>query len=112
MTTTYTWDITSISGLDPDTDGDCETIISASWILTGNDGAHTATITGFTDLNMPMTDGTDPEGLFATLTEAEVIAAVQEALGANTISSYHTNLDASLAAKALPQPITPSLPWA
>jgi len=113
MTITYTWAITSIKGEDPDTDGDLHTITRAYWELTGSDGTNTSTMNGVTPLNIDMSIGNDPEGGYATVTEAAVITAVQEALGVNLINSFKSTINNALYTKSLPSIVTPTtLPWA
>jgi hypothetical protein len=107
--TTYTWTITNISCLDPDMDGDCATIVSASWNLSGNNGTDIVTINGITPLNLSMLDSEDPEALFSTLTEATVITAVQTAIGTNQVNAYHDTIDYMLTPK--PTPVSAPLPW-
>ena len=111
MSTTYTWTITKMGCLDPDEDGDCATITSASWDLSGTDGTNTALINGITPLNVSMLDGEDPEASFSTLSQATVIAAVQAALGINQVNSFYSSIDTILTDLLTPQPISPVLPW-
>jgi len=112
MATTYTWTITSINGMDPDNDNDLDIIKSASWNLTGNNGISISTINGMTPLNITLVEGELPGIHWNVLTEAEVITAVQEALGINAVNSYYAGIDNNLVILESPQPVARTLPWA
>jgi hypothetical protein len=108
MTITYTWAIPNMKCEDTDNDGDCSTIKQANWVLTGTDGTNTSSISGSIPLTVSMAGVNDPEELFATLTEAEVITDVQTVLGVSSITSLETNIANDLYAKSL---LSPVLPW-
>jgi hypothetical protein len=114
MSNTYTWTITKLSCTDPDVDGDCSIISTASWDLSGSDANNTVLINGVTPLNLSMAIGEDNDAAFVTLTQNTVIEAVQTALGTNQVASYYNTIDKGLIDLAIPQPVlvSPVLPWA
>ena len=111
--TTYTWTITNLSCLDPDIDGDCGTLLSASWDLSAIGANNTVMMNGVTPLDISMQDGENPEGLFPALTQASVITYVQDAMGINQVNAYKKTLDDRLVLMDVPAPvvISPVLPW-
>ncbi len=108
MTITYTWTIPNMKCEDADNDGDCSTIKQANWGLTGTDGTNTSSISGSIPLTVSMAGENDPEELFTTLTEAEVITDVQTVLGVDQIALFESNIANDLYEKSL---LSPVLPW-
>jgi len=108
MTITYTWTIPNMKCEDADNDGDCSTIKQANWNLSGTDGTNTSSIAGSVPLTVTMAGENDPEELFATLTEAEVITVVQTVLGVDQIALFESNIANDLYEKSL---LSPVLPW-
>jgi hypothetical protein len=113
MTITYTWTITGLECADPDSDVDCDTIKEATWTLTGNDGTNTSSITGKTSLNIVMSpeEGQTHSDVFALVTEAEIITAVQTVMGTENISNMETNIANKLTELTLPAYVIQTLPW-
>lgn len=113
MTITYTWTITSLECADPDSDVDCDTIKEAHWTLTGNDGTNSSSITGKTPLTIAMEpgEGQTPSDVFALVTEADIITAVQDVMGTENIGNMETNIANTLTELTLPAYTTPALPW-
>ena len=114
MTITYTWTITGLECVDPDSDVDCDAIKTAIWTLTGNDGTNSSSITGKTPLNIAMEpgEGQTPSDVFALVTEANIITAVQTVMGTENVDNMKTNIANNLTAQAEPVYVTPDLPWA
>ena len=108
MTITYTWTITTIKCEDPDNDGNCETIKNIDWTLTGTDGVNTSTISDSLPANILMAGETEPDELWPTLTEKEMIVTVQAALGAEQVVILCDNIDKDLYTKSL---LNATLPW-
>jgi len=113
MTTTYTWNITKLECSDADNDGHCDIIISADWMISGNNGNNISTVTGRTPLNIVISagEGLTEDEVFANVTESEVINSIQTVLGTQTISQYQTNINNELDRLDLPAPVIPPLPW-
>jgi hypothetical protein len=113
MTITYTWAITGLECVDPDADNDCDTIKSASWTLTGDNGTNHSSITGKTSLDIVMSPGegqTVPD-VYALVTEADIITAIQSAMGSENVNHMKTNLAYTLAVPVTPVLIEKPLPW-
>jgi hypothetical protein len=115
MTITYTWAITGLECADPDSDVDCDSIKSASWSLTGNDGTNQSSIASKTSLDIAMTpgEGQTVSDVFALVTEADIIAAIHAVMGTDTINNMKANIANNLTIQAMPVPvlITTTLPW-
>ena len=118
MPNTYTWKIDSIQCekdtlLDPDVKTDCDIIKSVMWTLTGSNGTVLNSFAGETVINFP----TVPEGaeannsVFNALTEAEVITAVQTALGSTQIDAIKAHMNSDLL-YSVGVTSNPTLPWA
>lgn len=118
MATTYTWTVTSLE-CGTDLDLDCDVIERASWILSGNDETNTSSVSGSVPINLSMAveQGHEEGERYNTLTEAEVITAIQTALGTNWVASLQSDIDKDLYIKSLQTPpaptvvISPPLPW-
>ena len=113
MTITYTWTINSLECADPDNDVDCDTIKSANWTLTGTDGNVTSSIAGKSSLEITMTpgEGQIPSDVFALVTEADIIAAVQTVMGTENVNNMKTNIANNIILLSAPVYNTPALPW-
>jgi hypothetical protein len=113
MAITYTWLITSIECNTPDADADCDIITSASWRLIGTDGDYSSFSFGTSPLNivLEVTPGTLELEAYNALTEAEMITAVQTALGEEQITSLEAEIAERIQQQVAPTTISPPLPW-
>ena len=118
MATTYTWTVASLE-CGTDIDLDCDVIKRVSWTLTGTDGTNTSSVSGNVPVNISMASevGQEEDERYNTLTESEVIIAIQNALGTNWIASLQAEIDNDLYIKSLQTPpaqekvVSPPLPW-
>ena len=114
MAITYTWTITALQCITPDADNDCDTLNSASWKLTGTDGTYSSFTTGSTPLNMVLETipGQAQYDAYNALTEAEIITALQTALGGEQIAILEAILAIEIQKQNTPATIIyPPLPW-
>jgi hypothetical protein len=113
MAITYTWLITSIECSTPDADADCDIIKSATWRLIGTDGTYSSFSFGTAPLNivLEVTPNTAEFAAYNALTEAEIITAVQTALGEEQITSLKAGIDERIQQQVAPTNISPPLPW-
>jgi hypothetical protein len=108
MTISHNW---TVSQLDcyPEYEGHTDVVFVCHWRMDGTDGKHTAGVYGTVDLTL------DPETAFtpyASLTQAQVIGWVQDALGEEQVASYEENVANQIAALVNPPVVSPALPWA
>jgi hypothetical protein len=96
-----------IASLDRELPSGCCT--TAHWTASKTDGTHTASSYG--TVALPHKDHDDPDFVpYEDLTEAQVLAWVQEAVGEEQLAALELNLDNQLA--ALANPVTASgTPW-
>jgi hypothetical protein len=107
MANTYTWTIEAMKCC-PERDGQTNVVTSVGWMLSATDGAgHGAMKSGSQEVPLH-----DPFVPYASLTEAQVIQWVQDALGAEVIAAMKATLDAVIAEQVNPTVIVPALPWA
>jgi hypothetical protein len=82
---------------------------TAHWTASKTDGTHTASSYG--TVALPHKDHDAPDFVpYEDLTEAQVLAWVQEAMGEEQLAALELNLDNQLAALANPTSAT-GLPW-
>jgi hypothetical protein len=105
---THTWIIEQLDCY-PERDGHTDVVFTAHWRLNGTDGANAATVYGSVGLTY---DADQPFTPYAELTQTQVIAWVQAALGSEQAQTLTDNVAAQLAALANPPVVVPPLPWA
>ena len=108
MANTYTWVIEAMD-CKPQEDGQTDVVITVHWRLNGTDGINTATVYG--TVGLTYTQGS-PLTPYADLTQGQVIAWTQDALGDEQVASLEANVAAQLANLANPPVVSPPLPWA
>ena len=107
MTVTNTWTVAQMDAY-PEYEGHSDVVFTVHWRLDGTDGEHTAGVYGSVGLTL------DPEATYtpyASLTQAQVIGWVQDALGEEQVASYEENVANQIAALVNPPVVTPALPW-
>jgi hypothetical protein len=93
--------------LDRELPSGCCTV--AHWTASKTDGTHTASSYG--TVALPHKDHDDPDFVpYEDLTQAQVLAWVQEAMGEEQLAALELNLDNQLAALANPVTAT-GKPW-
>jgi hypothetical protein len=108
MTVTNTWNVQQMDAY-PEYEGHTDVVFVVHWTLTGTDGEHTAGVYGTVGLTL------DPEATYtpyASLTQAQVIGWVQDALGEEQVASYEANVAQQIEDQIDPPVVTPPLPWA
>lgn len=107
MPTTNTWAVVQMDAY-PEADGETDVVFNVHWTLTGTDGTYIGSVYGSQavsiDLGAPFTP-------YADLTEAQVVAWVQDAMGAEQVAAYEANVAAQIEAQVNPPIVTPPLPW-
>ena len=108
MAITNTWAVVQMDAY-PEYEGHTDVVFTVHWTLSGADGEHTAGVYGSVGLTL------DPEATFtpyASLTEAQVVGWVKDALGEEQVAGYEANVAAQIDALVNPPVVTPALPWA
>jgi hypothetical protein len=108
MTVTNTWNVQQMDAY-PEYEGHTDVVFTVHWTLTGTDGEHAAGVYGTVGLTL------DPEATYtpyASLTQAQVIGWVQDALGEEQVASYEANVAQQIEDQIDPPVVTPPLPWA
>ena len=108
MSNTYTWTITNMQCL-PTHEGKSNVVCSVGFSVSATDGVNSASIN-----NTLMMSYDENENFieYEGLTSDTVLGWVQNALGAEGITSTQDKLDEILSKLANPPVITRSLPWA
>jgi hypothetical protein len=107
MAITNTWSVVSLDCY-PELDGETDVVFTVHWTLNGTDGAYAGSVYGSVGVTL------DPDAPFvpyASLTEAQVIGWVQDALGEEQVASYEANVAQQIANEKNPPVVTPPLPW-
>jgi hypothetical protein len=107
MPITNIWSIVQLDAY-PELDGETDVVFTCHWVLSGTDGAYAGSVYGSVGVTL------DPDAPFvpyASLTEAQVVSWVQDALGEEQVASYEANVEQQIANEKNPPVVTPPLPW-
>ncbi len=107
MAITNTWSVVQMDAY-PELDGQTDVVFSVHWTLNGTDGTYNGSVYGSVGVTL------DPDAPFvpyASLTQAQVIGWVQDALGEEQVASYEANVAQQIANQINPPVVTPPLPW-
>ena len=107
MPITNTWNIQQLNCY-PELDGETDVVFTVHWTLAATDGTYAGSVYGSVGVTL------DPDAAFvpyASLTEAQVIGWVQDALGEEQVASYEANVAQQIADQINPPVVTPPLPW-
>lgn len=107
MATTYTWNVVQLDAY-PQVDGKSEVVFNVHWTLVGEEAGFTGSVYGAQGLTL------DPEAAFtpyASLTEAQVIGWVKDALGEEAVEAAEANVAQQIADQANPPVVHPAIPW-
>jgi hypothetical protein len=107
MTITNTWGVVQMDCY-PELDGDTDVVFTVHWTLNGTDGTYNGSVYGSVGVTL------DPDAPFvpyASLTQAQVIGWVQDALGEEQVASYEANVAQQIENQINPPVVTPPLPW-
>lgn len=108
MAISYNWSVAQMDAY-PEYEGNTDVVFTVHWRMDGVDGDHTAGVYGSVGLTL------DPEATFtpfASLTEAQVIGWVKDALGEEQVTGYEESVAGQIEAQINPPVVTPPLPWA
>jgi hypothetical protein len=107
MTITNVWNIVRLEAY-PELDGETDVVFTCHWVLSGTDGTYNGSVYGSVGVTL------DPDAPFvpyASLTQAQVIGWVQDALGEEQVASYEANVAQQIENQINPPVVTPPLPW-
>ena len=107
MAITNVWSVVQLNCY-PELDGEQDVVFTVHWTLSGTDGTYTGSVYGSVGVTL------DPDAPFvpyASLTQAQVIGWVQDALGEEQVASYEANVAQQIENQINPPVVTPPLPW-
>ncbi len=107
MAITNTWSVVQMDAY-PELDGETDVVFTVHWTLNGTDGTYNGSVYGSVGVTL------DPDAPFvpyASLTQAQVIGWVQDALGEEQVASYEANVAQQIENQINPPVVTPPLPW-
>lgn len=108
MSNSYTWSITALNCI-PDLNGKLDYVVVSHWTCSGTDGTYTGSVYNTVTFNI---DPDKPNYVpYADLTEAEVVAWTQEALGPDVVQAVYDSINAQIETQVNPTIVTPPLPW-
>jgi len=108
VSNSYTWAITALDCI-PAVDGKQDYVVVAHWTCTGTDGTFSGSVYNTVTFNV---DAAKPNYIpYADLTEAEVIAWTQDALGSDTVDAVYRSIDQQIEGQVNPTIVHPPLPW-
>lgn len=102
-----TWIVEQLTSY-PTAEGEIDVVFSAAWRLNGTDGEHFATMYGSVGV---IYESGEPFTPYANVTSEMAVTWVKDALGANTIIDYETNIDNQIALLIAPKQVVLPLPW-
>jgi hypothetical protein len=107
MAITNTWSVSQLNCY-PELDGEQDVVFTVHWTLAGTDGTYTGSVYGSVGVTL------DPDAAFvpyASLTQAQVVGWVQDALGEEQVAAYEANVAQQINDQIDPPVVTPPLPW-
>ena len=107
MALTNVWSVVQLNCY-PELDGETDVVFTCHWVLSATDGTYAGSVYGSVGVTL------DPDAPFvpyASLTQAQVIGWVQDALGEEQVASYEANVAQQIADQINPPVVTPPLPW-
>jgi len=107
MTITNTWSVVQMDAY-PEYEGETDVVFTVHWTLNGTDGTYNGSVYGSVGVTL------DPDAPFvpyASLTQAQVVGWVQDALGEEQVLSYEANVAQQIDNQINPPVVTPPLPW-
>jgi hypothetical protein len=107
MTTTYNWTVVQMQAY-PEMDGEADVVFVVHWVLNGTDGTYNGSVYGSVGVTLDEGAAFTP---YASLTEAQVIGWVQDALGEEQVAAYEANVAQQISDQVDPPVVTPPLPW-
>jgi hypothetical protein len=107
MAITNTWSVVQLDAY-PEFEGKADVVFTVHWRLDGVDGDHAGGAYGAVGLTL---DPDAPFAPYASLTEAQVIGWVKDALGEEAVAAAEANVAQQIADQANPPVVNPPLPW-
>jgi hypothetical protein len=107
MAITNTWSVVQMDAY-PEYEGETDVVFSVHWQLNGTDGTYNGSVYGSVGVTL---DPDAPFTPYASLTQAQVIGWVQDALGEEQVASYEANVAQQIENQINPPVVTPPLPW-
>ena len=107
MAITNVWSVVQLNCY-PELDGETDVVFTCHWVLSATDGTYAGSVYGSVGVTL------DPDAPFvpyASLTQAQVIGWVQDALGEEQVASYEANVAQQIENQINPPVVTPPLPW-
>jgi hypothetical protein len=92
----------------PELDGETDVVFTVHWTLKGTDGTYAGSVYGSQGITI---DPDVPFTPYASLTQAQVVGWVQDALGEEQVASYEANVAQQIANQINPPVVTLPLPW-
>lgn len=107
MAITNTWSVVSMDCY-PELDGETDVVFTVHWTLNGTDGTYAGSVYGSVGVTL---DPDAPFTPYASLTQAQVVGWVQDALGEEQVAAYEANVAQQISDQVDPPVVTPPLPW-
>jgi hypothetical protein len=107
MAITNTWSVVQMDAY-PELDGETDVVFTVHWTLNGTDGTYAGSVYGSVGVTL---DPDAPFTPYASLTQAQVVGWVQDALGEEQVAAYEANVAQQIADQINPPVVTPPLPW-
>ena len=107
MAVVNTWSVAQLDAY-PEAEGHSDLVFCVHWRLDGVDGEHAGGVYGSVGLTL---DPAAPFVPYASLTEAQVIGWVQDALGEEQVAAYEANVAQQIEDQINPPVVSPALPW-
>jgi hypothetical protein len=107
MAITNTWSVVQLDAY-PELDGETDVVFTVHWRLDGTDGTYSGSVYGSFSVSLDEGSAFTP---YASLTQAQVLGWVQDALGEEQVAAYEANVAQQIADQQDPPVVTPPLPW-
>ena len=107
MTITNTWNVVQMDAY-PEYEGETDVVFTVHWTLNGTDGTYAGSVYGSVGVTL---DPDAPFTPYASLTQAQVVGWVQDALGEEQVAAYEANVAQQISDQVDPPVVTPPLPW-
>jgi hypothetical protein len=107
MAVVYTWNVVQLDCY-PEQDGNTDVVFVCHWALSGEEDGFSGGVYGSVGVTLDEGSTFTP---YASLTEAQVIGWVQDALGEEQVTAYEANVAQQIENQINPPVVTPPLPW-
>ena len=107
MAITNVWSVVQLNCY-PELDGETDVVFTCHWVLSATDGTYAGSVYGSVGVTL---NPDAPFTPYASLTQAQVIGWVQDALGEEQVASYEANVAQQIEDQIDPPVVTPPLPW-